>query len=509
MSKRHKHHADRKPGEASRQKVVSGGSGQTAGQPNRTGAAVQNSQGARADQGPGLAIARVLLTVAAMAATYLAYVSLSNGPVAGCGSGSGCDKVLQSRWAYWFGIPSSLPAVAVYLGLIVATMFAQSRAAAPEIRRRAWMLTVALSVVIAGAALWFVGLQAFVIKAFCKFCMTAHLCGLAGAIACLRSTPVGTHTDASRPQQPTSLRLPRPAFLQFAVLGLAGIGVLIAGQLLVEKKRNVVKAIPLLSATNISIQLPSAGNPPAPPTTPTNLTQPTATAAPPATTPTTSIAATAATSPHTQSSPPPSAAGSPRLFPLYGGEFVLNLNEVPMIGPSNAPHIVVSLFDYTCHHCRALHPMLREAQRRYSNELGIVSLPMPMSTNCNPAILRNFRAHLLACDYARLGLAVWRVDRDAFHRFDDWLFEPEHPVPPEQAKQFATDLVGAVRLESALNDPWITSLIHTNGRLYHTNYLKVGNSQMPELMIGSSINFGPLPSTDELVKLLRQHLGLK
>ena len=42
-----------------------------------------------------------LLSFAAMAiSAYLAYVSMTGDRVVGCGPESGCDQVLNSRWAY-------------------------------------------------------------------------------------------------------------------------------------------------------------------------------------------------------------------------------------------------------------------------------------------------------------------------------------------------------------------------------------------------------------------------
>jgi hypothetical protein len=82
-------------------------------------------------------------------------------------------------------------------------------------------------------------------------------------------------------------------------------------------------------------------------------------------------------------------------------------------------------------------------------------------------------------------------------------------VPAAQAKQYAAQLVGAEKLEKALEDEWITQQIHTVGYLYRTNYLKMGNSLMPELILGPVISFGPLNSVQDLLKLLEQHVGLK
>ena len=58
---------------------------------------------------------RILLVSAAIITIYLALATLSqSGNVPGCGPDSGCDKVLNSKWAYWLGIPVSLPGLGLY-----------------------------------------------------------------------------------------------------------------------------------------------------------------------------------------------------------------------------------------------------------------------------------------------------------------------------------------------------------------------------------------------------------
>jgi uncharacterized membrane protein len=485
----------------------------------------------------GLNLVRVLLAVAVLGACYLAYVSLSNGPAAGCGEGSGCSKVLQSRWAYWLGIPVSLPAVLVYLGLLGVTLFQQKRPS-PRDQQRAWMAIIALSVVVAGAAAWFIGLQVFVIKAFCKFCMTAHTCGLAAAILCLWNVPLGKPPQkAAWSDRLPKFSVPRTSIAGLVVLGLAGLGTLVAGQLLVEKQRNVVKTLAMLSVTNPPVVVPSVPtnpppvtNQPAPPRPLFQSNRPTPVIARPSNLPVVANAATSASpSPVPWANPPPAGPVTPPMFPpatnqagraiverkgprlvsLFDGAFQFNLDEVPVLGSPDAPYLMVSLFDYTCHHCRQLHPFLVEAQRRLGNQLAIISLPMPLSTNCNPVIRHFMRPHSNACDYARLGLAVWRTKREAAPQFDDWLFAPEKPVPVEQARQYAAQLVGTDQLGRALADEWITRQIHLDGYLFQTNQLKLGNGAMPQVIIGPVVSFGPLNSTQDLLRLLDQHLGLK
>src|SRR6185436_20735339 len=64
---------------------------------------------------------RLLMVGAICAAGYLAWTSLTGNAVAGCGPDSSCDKVLHSRWAYWLGIPVSLPALLIYIGVFALT----------------------------------------------------------------------------------------------------------------------------------------------------------------------------------------------------------------------------------------------------------------------------------------------------------------------------------------------------------------------------------------------------
>ncbi|HCZ03366.1 MAG TPA: hypothetical protein DHV39_08130, partial [Verrucomicrobiales bacterium] len=65
---------------------------------------------------------RALLASAMAITAYLAFVSLSSeGGTPGCGPDSGCDQVLTSPWAYWLGIPVSLPGLALYGVFLLST----------------------------------------------------------------------------------------------------------------------------------------------------------------------------------------------------------------------------------------------------------------------------------------------------------------------------------------------------------------------------------------------------
>jgi uncharacterized membrane protein len=88
----------------------------------------------------------------------------------GCASGSNCDDVTASRWASVGQVPVALPGAAVYAAMMICALFGGRDALA------------SLSVIAAGAAVWFLGIQIFVLRRVCLYCATAHLAALAAAI---------------------------------------------------------------------------------------------------------------------------------------------------------------------------------------------------------------------------------------------------------------------------------------------------------------------------------------
>jgi uncharacterized membrane protein len=415
---------------------------------------------------------------------YLAWVAFHHGPVAGCGPESGCDKVLHSRWAYWLDVPVSVPALLVYAALLGATVLVQKRPG-PDDERGSWAAIITLSIVVAGAALWFVGLQVFVLKAFCKFCMTAHACGLTAALICLAHIPLAK--DPGTPMWATGSGkrgVPRRALVLLALVGLAGVAVLAGGQLLVQKQLNVIKDLRPQAGEGTTPAMESAGK---------NGTNYLAQAG----------AAKAGLPPS-----PGIHLAAPRLLSLYSNAFMLRLDEVPMIGSPDSSNIIVCLFDYMCPHCRALHPILEETQGLFSNRLGVVCLPLPLATNCNPFLPASSHSGSNSCEYARLGLAVWRANPVVFRQFDDWMFQPEKPVPVKEATQYAAQLVGVDKLQTALADKWIADQLSIACRLHYTNWTVAGSPALPQVILGDVVSSGALNSVDHLLILLNRYLGL-
>jgi uncharacterized membrane protein/protein-disulfide isomerase len=124
-----------------------------------------------------------------------------------------CDSVLHSRYAYWFGIPVSLPAVGVYV-LVLIGLFAIRRVR-PNRSWPIWLLT-ALAMTILGSAAWFTYVQIAILRQICTWCMFEHLVGT--VLALLLMARFGSAGWPWRTGAP--------------IVGLILVSVLIAGQTL-------------------------------------------------------------------------------------------------------------------------------------------------------------------------------------------------------------------------------------------------------------------------------------
>ena len=107
--------------------------------------------------------------------------SWSGGLAPGCAADGGCAAVLGSRWAQVLGVPVTLPALGVYGAMLALTFSETARAS-----RR---LLGALAAAVRGAGVWFTGLQAAAVSAWCPWCLTAHGLGAAAALGVLLPRP--------------------------------------------------------------------------------------------------------------------------------------------------------------------------------------------------------------------------------------------------------------------------------------------------------------------------------
>jgi len=81
----------------------------------------------------------------------------------GCSEGSGCAALAASRWSRWTVFPVAAVGAMLYLilGTLLALWVARSGTHHPDLSAQ---MIVGVSVVLAGAAIWFVLLQVAVVR---------------------------------------------------------------------------------------------------------------------------------------------------------------------------------------------------------------------------------------------------------------------------------------------------------------------------------------------------------
>ena len=135
---------------------------------------------------------RILCATALSISGYLAWTALNAIPVYGCGGGEvfDCGHVLTSKYAKVFGMPVSVPAVALYLSLLSVLAF--FRPDTPDkLLRVGWSVLTVGAVAAALSALWFINIQVFELEHLCAYCLGAHSCGLVLAGIILWKRPLG------------------------------------------------------------------------------------------------------------------------------------------------------------------------------------------------------------------------------------------------------------------------------------------------------------------------------
>jgi len=393
-----------------------------------------------------------LNTLALSLSIIMSWHYLMGGSMVGCGGGSPCEQVLNSRWSNLAGIlPVSGLAVGAYLAMLVAGLFIGPATELP-IRRLAWSAMLVLVGSVAGSAVWFTILQKWFIGSFCPYCMTTHITGLLlTALVIWRSIK-----EFDNPSNDISLKnkamiknvspsTPRHIISPLQAMGLTLTGLVLAG---------------ILAAFQVII-------------TPSGVYR----------------------NGESQNSMP-----------------TMDYHTSPMIGSPDAPYIVTLLFDYQCSHCQKLHFMLEEAVHRYAGKLAFVLCPTPLNTQCNPYVPRDVDAFKNSCELAKIGMAVWVAKREAYPAFENWMFTFEsgdswRPRSLETTMAKAVELVGQGKFNTAWANPWIGRYMQDCMQFFGQT-LQNGKGGVPKLIFGSHwINPEPY-NTDDLIMILQNGLAV-
>ncbi len=471
---------------------------------------------------PWIWILAICCVVALGISGYLTWVYFTSSKIAGCGGGSvfDCSHVTNSKWSMWMGVPVSLLAIVSYVSLATALAFAVWQTS-PVVKRFAWT-AVALFALSAGlAAVWFTGLQVFVLKHFCSYCLAAHACGVIAAVIALWKIPHKMNV------------------LKFATpMAAIGMAVLVVGQINQsdpEKFRietfEVVPVVetfdaPFLAPTeNASDDTDSAVF--EAPTVSINegaaagflsrlisaenivaLARP-ATAMLAFASPLQSGSAGGSGSKagsnnksdaNSKTETPAAQPKKQRTVGINGGTIKLNVGQWPLSGSVDAKHVFVEMLDYNCPNCRKTHKAVSGAKKILNDDVSVMVLPIPLNTACNKAVTKTDALFTESCDIAKLAIAVWRVDQDKFREFHEAMFAGEQAPTLAQATEMANSMVDAAKLEAELASGIPGKFISSMVQLYE----KSGKGAVPKLMFPGTSIVGEFTSAESLADVIRQ-----
>lgn len=361
--------------------------------------------------------------------------------LAGCGSEGGCSQALGGQWSQIAGIPITLPALALHLGIITLSLPSITQHFQPATRQR--FLSFAACTLI-GAALWFVGLMIWGGRgtAWCPWCLATHAAGLITATSILRS----------KDSRPASL-FPAAATATLATATLA------LGQIFGPAPQSHE----ITSTTTPQRAAAASPTPNSPPTA--NLRQFTG-------------------------SPRP-----PRPVSFFNGQFAFDAANLPILGSPDAPHILVEYFDYTCGSCRDLYKDLGSLKTAHPDKFGVVLIPCPLNRSCNPNLKPNIKDHEAACDLARLALAVWKHSPTSFPRFHEALLKLPLPANPAPAFELAATAVPPDTLRTTIQSPEVAAFLAASTSDYAS--LAAQNLRMPKLLLRDSLIMHGLANSAE------------
>ena len=350
---------------------------------------------------------------------YMLIHSLTGASLVGCGTGSGCDSVMGSLWAYMAGVlPVSAPAVVTYLLLLICILFLSDGKdkESEELNGMIWTMMLILGGAIVGVALWFSYLQIAVLHQFCKYCTLTHILGCIGAGV----------TAAAAPKRQT------------VRYGTMVLGVIAAAMLAAVQ----VKTMPSIVYDDGTSSVP---------------------------------------------------------LPEFG------LEELPSVGPADAPHEIRLMFDFRCNHCRALHKLLPEIVERTGGDIRFQLCPVSLSSECNPYVPHGGRDPFRgSCTMANLGLAVWYSCPEHYNEVEEYLLgsgDINHIIDPEEARRHVAGIVGEAQLETALMDARIQQSLAKSYEIFGRTSTS-SRSGIPRLIYDQNWLVPETDSADELISVI-------
>jgi len=319
---------------------------------------------------------------------------LGEAALAACGVGGGCDVVAQSRYAVFLGLPLAGWGLLLYgslLALVAPSLASDATEARDPLPSLAFLLVVAALAI----DVLLLGLQAAVIKAFCKFCLATYAVNLL-LLAAL--WPARSLAEAGRVLDSPSARR---GLVSWAVASLAvAFGILALNAGLVERKTlaegSILGTPPLIQAPknvekgSVEEQLSEA---------------------------------------RAEAKKWKDILDDDRKLQIYRNQKAkddfnqtevarIDLVRAPSEGPSGAPIGVVNYSDFMCPFCRDLAVGLRGFLPTAGNQVRVHYKHFPLDTTCNVRVGQSL--HPGACELALGGICAQENGR--FWEYHDKVF---------------------------------------------------------------------------------------
>jgi uncharacterized membrane protein len=497
----------------------------------------------------------VLALVATCVAGYLTWTTLGKQAVVGCSDSSvvSCDEVLGSTWSKFLGMPTSAPGMLTYAAIFALSLAAGSRNETAS--RFVGTALVMLSLLAAGAALWFIGLQLFVVQKFCPYCMGVHACGLTIAGLVLWSAFGSRTGQLSASQSAVALAGSLPGaprktsgyanpfagpMLSLASIGaVVGLVALVGGQVMFPPKTYDVSTVTLddpislssntngssAAQTHVVHRLPTDeaadGSPAGDDVALEDASDETAASHPTDDSNNGAAADEADAASDTVDDPPatkPAAVkdspNAKREVTFLGGKLTVDMYSEAVIGSREAPYVVLELIDYTCPHCRQMHDNMKRAMRRYGDELAVVVMPVPLELECNRRLPKTDPMHRGSCRLARLAISVAQLRPSVFADFQNFLMRDEKN-PPQYGTALIRgfSLVNRDKLRDVLNSKEIENRIQNYVNLYANLSARQKTKEkpfgLPVQIVGDKVLTGKFDTPEEMYDAWEEAIGIR
>jgi len=394
-----------------------------------------------------------LNVIALVLGAVMSWHYLVGGSMVGCDGSSPCGEVLSSKWSTIVGIlPVSGLAVGIYMALLVAGLFIEPSTEF-AIRELAWQAMLIIAGAIAGSAIWFTIVQKWIIGSFCPYCMSAHITGLLLSILIIwRATKETNNSTISTSEKNNNMKRETK---------------------LLTTSIKIVRPLRALLLVLIGLGLTGI--------------------------------LTAFQLSYTPSSIYTDGESQEKMV-------VIDYHLAPMAGSPDAPFVVALLFDYQCPHCQKIHFQLDEVIKRYKGKVAFVLCPAPLNTKCNPYVPQDRDAFKNSCELAKIGLAVWFANHDAFSDFENWMFtfdsgDKWQPRSLNEVKTKGIELLGQAKFDTAMSDPRVDKYLQTCVQIYGKT-VQNGKGGVPKLVFGSHWVIPETASADDLMSILQKSLNI-